>query len=66
METKINVAKTDITHHKDKNKIDTVNKIYKPQASKSKVYKSISNESNKGMALDKLRLLDKSRYSQKT
>ena len=38
----------------------------KPQASKSKKDKYISNESNKGMALDKSRLLGKSRAYQRT
>ena len=53
METKLNVVKTAITHHKRGNKIDTVNKIDKPQSSKIKNDKYISNEPNKGMALDK-------------
>ena len=35
--------------------------IDKPQASKCKKYKSISNESNKDMSLDKSRSLDRSR-----
>ena len=47
--------KTAITNHKGKNKIDTVNKTDKPQAFKIKKDKYISNESNKGMALDKSR-----------
>ena len=47
-------------------KMDRVNKTYKPQASKSKKYKSISNETNKGMKLDKSRSLDKSSASQRT
>ena len=44
-----------ITHHKGGNKIDTVNETGKPQVSKSKKDKSISNESKKGVALDKSR-----------
>ena len=36
METKRNVVKTFITHHKGGNKTETVNKTDKPQASKSK------------------------------
>ena len=44
IETKRNVVKTVTTHHKEKNKIDTVNKTDKPQASKSKKDKSIRNE----------------------
>ena len=60
METKRNVVKTAINPHDEKNKIETFNKTDKPQASKSKKDKSISNESNKGM------LLDKSRASQIT
>ena len=63
METKRNVVKTFITNNKQKNEIDTVNKTDKPQASKSKKDKSISNESRKGMALYKSRSLDKSRAS---
>ena len=66
METKRNVVKTAITHHKGKNKIDTFNKTDKPQASKIKKDKSISNESKKIMALYKSRPLDKSRASQRT
>ena len=38
----------------------------KPQASQTNKDKSISNESNKVMALDKSRSLDKSRASQRT
>ena len=48
------------------NKFDTINEADKPQAYQSKKYKSISNESNKGISLDKSRLLDKSRPSQIT
>ena len=41
-------------------------KTDKPQASQTKNEKSISNESNKGMALNKSSSLDKSRSSSKT
>ena len=60
METEPNVVDEAITHPIEKNKIDTVNETDKPQASKSKKYKSINNKSNKG------RSLDKSRASQRT
>ena len=53
METKSNVVEEATTHPIAKNKIDTVNKTYKPQASKSKKYNSIRNESNKGRSLYK-------------
>ena len=53
MKTKHYVVKTAINHHKEGNKIETVNKTDKPQAYKSKKCQSISNESNKSMALDK-------------
>ena len=43
-----------------------MNKTEKPQEYQSKKDKSISNESNKGMPLDKSILLDKSRASQIT
>ena len=66
METKCNVVEKSITHHKGKNKIDAINEIDKPQASQSKKYKSIRNESDKVISLDKSRLLDKSRASQRT
>ena len=59
METKLNVVKTAITHHKEKYIIDSVNATEKPQSSKSKKDKFISNESNKGMVLDTSRSLDK-------
>ena len=59
METKRNVVKTAITHHKGGNKIDTVNETDKPQASKIKRDKYISNESNKDVALEKYRSVDK-------
>ena len=36
METKLNMMEKAITHHKEKNKIDAINKIDKPQASQSK------------------------------
>ena len=48
-----NVLEKSINHHKGKNKIDAINEIDKPQAYQSKKDKSISNESNKGMSLDK-------------
>ena len=44
METKHNVAKEAITHPIATNEIDTVKKIYKPQVSKSKKDKFISNK----------------------
>ena len=66
METEPNVVDKAITHPIEKNKIDTVNKTDKPQASKSKTYKSISNESNKVISLDKSSSLNKSRASQRT
>ena len=55
METEPNVVDEAITHTIEKNKIDTVNETDKPQASKSKKDKSICNESNKGISLDKSR-----------
>ena len=61
MEKKLNVLKKAITRHKGGNKIEKVNKTDKPQASKSKIYKYIRNESKKVMALDKSSSLDKSR-----
>ena len=66
METKRNVVKTAITHHKEKNNFDTVNKTDKPQAYKSKKGKYIINESYKGMELYKSRSLDKSMASKRT
>ena len=66
METRRNVVKTAITRDKERNKIDTVNKTEKPQAYKSKKYKSIINEPNKYMALDKSSSLDKWKVSQIT
>ena len=54
-ETKPNAVKEDITPTIAKNKIDTVNETDKPQASQSKKDESISNESNKGISLDKSR-----------
>ena len=47
-ETKPNVVKEAITHPIAKNKIDTVNETDKPQSSKSKKDKTISNKSDKG------------------
>ena len=66
MEKKLNVLKKAITRHKGGNKIEKVNKTDKPQASKSKIYKYIRNESKKVMALDKSSSLDKSRAYQRT
>ena len=63
---KPNVVDEAITHPIAKNKIDTINKTDKPQASKSKKDKSIRNESNKSISLDKSRSLKKSRASQIT
>ena len=48
-----------ITYPIAKNKIDTTNKTYKPKSSISIRDKSISNESNKVILLDKSRSLDK-------
>ena len=62
METKPKVAEEAITHPVAK-KIDTVNEIEKPQLSKSKKEKPISNKSDKGRSLDKSSSLDKSRAS---
>ena len=59
METIRNVVEKTIANHKGGNKIDAINKTDKPQASKIKKDKSISNESNKGMGLDKSKSLDK-------
>ena len=64
--TKQNVVEKSITHHKGKNKIDTINETDKPQASQTKKDKSISNESNKGMPLNKSSSLYKSRASKIT
>ena len=66
METKLNVMKEAITHPIATNKIDTVNETDKPQASKSKKDKFISNESDKSISLDKSKSLDKSRSTQDT
>ena len=52
-ETKPTFVDKSITHPIEKNRIDTVNKTDKPQAYKSRKYKSISNESNKGISLNK-------------
>ena len=60
------MVKEAITHPTPKNKIDTVNEINKPQASKSKKDKSISNKSDKDRSFDKSRSLDKSRSTQIT
>ena len=66
METKSNVAKEAITPPIATNKIDTVKETEKPQAFKSKKYKSISNKSDKSRSLDRSRLLDKSRSTHGT
>ena len=66
METKPNVVDESITHPIEKYIIDTVNETDKPQAFKSNKDKSISNESNKGISLDKSRSSDKSRDTQRT
>ena len=65
MEIKRHVVEKSITHYKERNKIDAINKTDKQQASKSKVDKSTRNESNKFMSLDKSRSFDKSRTSQR-
>ena len=57
---KSNVMREAITHPIVKNKIDTVNKTDKSQASKTVKDISFRNES------DKSRLLDKSRSTQRT
>ena len=53
METKPNLVEKYITHRMGGNKIDAINKTDKPQASQIKKDKSISNESNKCVSLDK-------------
>ena len=53
IEIKCHVVEKSITHHKGKNTIDAINEIDKPRASQSKEDKSIRNESNKGMSLEK-------------
>ena len=63
METKRNVVKIAITHHKGKDNIETVNKRDKPQESKTKKDKYIFNK--KCMTLDKSRTLDNSRASER-
>ena len=55
-----------ITHPIAQNKINTVNKTYKPQVPKSKKDKSIRNKSEKDTSLDKSRSLDKPSASQRT
>ena len=50
---KLNMVEKSITNHKGGNKIDAINETYKPQAYQSEKDKSISNESKKGMSLDK-------------
>ena len=55
METKHNVVDEAITHHREINKMDAINETNTPQESQSKKGESISNESNKGMSLDKSR-----------
>ena len=63
---KPHVSKESITHTIAANKIEIVNKTDKPQASKSKNDKSISNKSDKTRSLDKSMSLDKSRSNQGT
>ena len=65
METQFYVVEKSINHHKEKNKIDAINEIDKPQAYQSKRDKSIRNESNKGMSVDKSSSLDNSRSSER-
>ena len=66
METEPNVVKEAITHPIAKDKTDTVNKIDRPQASKSLKNKSISNKSDKSISLVKSMPLDKSRSTRGT
>ena len=66
MGTKPNVAKQSITHTIATNKIETVNKTDKPQASKSKRDKSIRNKSDKIRSLGKSSSMDESRSTQIT
>ena len=66
METKRNVAEKAIAHHRRKNKIDVIKETENLQASQSKKYKSIINEPNKGISLEKSISLDKSRASKIT
>ena len=44
MEKQRNVEEKAITYHRGENKIDKVNETDKPQTSKSKIYKYVSNE----------------------
>ena len=53
MKKEPNVVDEAITHPITKYEIDTVNKTDKPQESKSKKDKYISNESNKAISFDK-------------
>ena len=66
METKPNVVEEAITRPMRKNKIDAIKETDKPQSSQIKKDKSIRNESNRGISLDKSRSLDKWRASQRT
>ena len=66
METKPKVVKESTTLPIAKNKIDTVNKTDKPQASKSKKDKSIRNKSDKDRSLGKSRSLDGSKSTEKS
>ena len=59
METKLNVLEKYITHRTKRIKFDAINETDKAQASQSKKYKYIRNESNKDISLDKSRSLDK-------
>ena len=54
METEPNVVEKFITHSKENNIFDAMNKTDKPQAYQSKKIKYSSNKSNKGISLDKL------------
>ena len=63
---KPNMTEKAITNRMGKNKIYSTNKTDKPKAYQSKKDKSISNESNKGISLDKSRSLGKSRASKRT
>ena len=63
-ETKRNVVRKAITHHKGK-KLTQSTKHTNQKHLKVKKYKCISNESNTGMALNESRSLDKLRASQR-
>ena len=61
MKSKPEVVDKAITHTTEKNKNDTANKTYKPQAYNIKKDKFISNELKKSISSDKSRLLDRSK-----